>query len=186
MTIEIRKDAPAINQIADQLKAQLDEREISELCYFLRPRAGDGERKTCKSCGLTNKCAGHDEEPDCWEPPAPAPGTGDGLALVIDDGVTFTVPFASPALGAEEVARETSDPVQAARWLGQKVEADKACDDESQPSRYDEDTDEVVELPIQGRLTGVAEDCAWIDMGDCEQVAVEYPIRLRAWAGGKG
>lgn len=36
-------------------------------------RMGDiaeGVTKNCKTCGLSDRCAGHDEEPECWQPAA--------------------------------------------------------------------------------------------------------------------
>jgi chromosome segregation ATPase len=53
MTITIDAATPAINQIADQLKTALDEREISELCYFLS--APCAESDMCDRCSTVEE-----------------------------------------------------------------------------------------------------------------------------------
>lgn len=74
---------------------------------------------------------------------------------------------------------KTSDPVQAALWLGKRVEADKAMDPECQPSEYNEGADEYEDLPIRGKLVSVFAEGAWILAdGSDEATAVEWPIRL--------
>jgi hypothetical protein len=75
---------------------------------------------------------------------------------------------------------ETSDPVQAARWLGKTVEADRLLDDDT-PGHWSDnnggdDDGDWIQDPMRGLLISVNADCAWIQDGG-EGRAVYYPIR---------
>ena len=81
--------------------------------------------------------------------------------------------IARPVETKEGEAVETSNPVQAARWIGREVESDNPMDDEDRPSTYDEETDEITYMPVRGTLDAVWRDGGWIG-----EVCVAWPIRL--------
>jgi len=77
---------------------------------------------------------------------------------------------------------ETSDPVQAAKWLGKIVEADRCIDDDDTPGHWSDenggdDDGDWIQDPMRGTLESVTADCAWIRFEGDECVPVFYPIR---------
>jgi len=86
----------------------------------------------------------------------------------------------SPMEGYWDEPTETSDPVQAARWLGRMVEADKAVYPEDQFTVYDEEADDYIAIPIKGKLSGITPDNLWLDINAGEYITVRWPIRLVA------
>lgn len=75
---------------------------------------------------------------------------------------------------------KTDDPVVASCFLGRKVTVshDNILDDEFRPSRYDEETDDYIELDLTEMLQSVCSDSVWI--GDGEACPCDMPILIPA------